>query len=141
MSREIKFRAWNENIKWMSKPFTFGQVLNFHDQIIKSLSSEEVLMQYTGLNDKNGKEIYFGDVLATSNDNSQPFTEYDIWSKEEYGYTVVLENKEELGICYSNWSVENDLMDNGYYEKNSVYSLGFVEVIGDIYSNPELINQ
>lgn len=59
-----KFKAWNDKIKWMSKPFTFGQVLNFNDQIIKSLSADEVVLQFIGLQDKNGKEIYTGDVLC-----------------------------------------------------------------------------
>jgi hypothetical protein len=63
MKREIKFRAWNNDIKWMSKPFSFGQVLNFHDQIIKTLTNDEIIMQFTGLQDKKGVDIYDGDII------------------------------------------------------------------------------
>jgi len=132
--REIKFRAWHTHNKVMLQNENLSV-------LAKNIKDDTVwkFMQFTGLKDKNGVDIYFGDILATSNDNSQPFTEYDIWNKDECGYTVVLENKEELGVCYSDWSVENDLMSNGEYEKNSVYSLGFVEVVGNIYKNPDLL--
>lgn len=60
--REIKFRAWNNKIKMMSKSFTFGQVLNFNDQTFKQYTNEEIVMQYTGLKDKKEKEIYEGDI-------------------------------------------------------------------------------
>tara|TARA_R110000787_G_scaffold229259_7_gene336832 strand:+ start:1339 stop:1833 length:495 start_codon:yes stop_codon:yes gene_type:complete len=67
MIREIKFRAWNESANRYSKPFTLkSDVLNFTDDdglgVIKSLTSE-VVEQYTGLKDKNGKYIYEGDII------------------------------------------------------------------------------
>lgn len=52
--REIKFRAWD--LEKMSAPFPLGSIL------IGGWTSA-VIMQYTGLHDQNGKEIYEGDVL------------------------------------------------------------------------------
>lgn len=66
MNREIKFRAWDDELLKMSKPFTFGKVLNFaNEQGIGHYKSfrddQHTPMQYTGRKDLNGKEIYEGD--------------------------------------------------------------------------------
>ena len=88
MSREIKFKAWNKELKSMSKPFTFGQVLNFNDKNIKSLTNE-IILQFTGLKDKNGIDIYSGDfdqdgqvVRWCDNRNGWAMSIYDFPTKE-----------------------------------------------------------
>ena len=76
MNREIKFRAWHKDLK---KMFKIGQITlekgtwnfepNDRDFIGMSIPSQPsfVLMQYTGLHDKNGKEIYEGDIIRIKN--------------------------------------------------------------------------
>ena len=63
LSSRLYFRAWNDKLKLMSKPFTFGQILNFDDEYLKSIT-DEVILQFIGLKDKNGKEICEGDILC-----------------------------------------------------------------------------
>ena len=63
LSSRLYFRAWNDKLKLMSKPFTFGQILNFDDEYLKSIT-DEVILQFIGLKDRNGKEICEGDILC-----------------------------------------------------------------------------
>lgn len=62
MNREIKFRAW-DGVDHMSGPFTL------HDIVMRRVefTSDAVVMQYTGLKDMDGKEVYEGDVVEKSN--------------------------------------------------------------------------
>ena len=103
--RTIKFRAWNSDEKIMSKPFKL-----IHDEEL--YSDTHVVMQFTGLQDKNGKEIYEGDVVELNN------TKYDI---------VFIEGE----FCGAN--------DNG--ESIQMFEVINGSVIGNIYEHSELLTQ
>ncbi|WP_413527394.1 YopX family protein [Marinilactibacillus psychrotolerans] len=119
MSREIKFRAWLEYDKRMA--FSEEVVVwdnNIYinkekklDSKIKGYSTLSI-MQYTGLKDRNGKEIYEGDVIKAS---------------IECGILVT-------GQVYWNYGA---LEVQGYVFKQ----LNNLEVIGNIYENPELLER
>ncbi len=65
--REIKFRAWDKSDKNMFKPdFVDSNGVVYFDSGYESpceFGDQPILMQYTGLKDKNGKEIYEGDIV------------------------------------------------------------------------------
>lgn len=113
--REIKFRAWNKYKAFM----IYDVDINSYGQVIKyecgqyAGSYDYPVMQYTGLKDKNGREIYEGDIVK--------------YFRNE-GYEFVTTRLGAHGI-------ETQI---GFYPFIEID--GHVEVIGNIYENPELLD-
>lgn len=107
--RQIKFRAWDYVKNLMI--YTFDSSLTWEDC---TEDSRFELMQFTGLKDKNGKEIYESDVFQLDPDYPP--------------VSVVWDN------AYSGWAFSNG---DGF----DCYHLHLMEVMGDIHSNPELLEQ
>ena len=82
-------------------------------------TEDMILMQYTGLKDKNGKEIYEGDIISNGYEKC-----IVVWVKEQAGFMLKLTNKE-----YEKEKWTNPMID---LRKDD-------EVIGNIYENPELL--
>jgi len=110
MSREIKFRAWTGSVfrSWED----IKKVTGFHHWLFGE-EKRVVLMQYTGLKDKNGKEIYEGDILYGTNPNGMHNCVWECVSLENFHH---------------------------YQEtEEAINEYGNIEVIGNIYENPELL--
>jgi len=118
----FKFRAWDDKLKVMFThekekelgdereplwkiPAAVGGILNYSDGI---------LMQYIGLKDKNGKEIYEGDILTAQYAGSSqgPYKNKVIWDEGESGFS---------------------------FANAPMWTWGNIEVIGNIYENPDLL--
>ena len=110
MSREIKFRIWDKINRMWLRCFN----VNLFD--IGDLPNVE-LMQYTGLKDKNGKEIYEGDI-------------------------VILNDAEEENRCVVKYKYGSYiLIDGDLREDLSNVEDRFLEVIGNIYENKNLLEE
>ncbi len=140
--REIKFRAWVTKIKSMGNVLT----IDFWDAHEILLSggyiferSEVVLMQYIGLKDKKGKEIYEGDIVKTT---IQDDVEGEIKTQGKiefigFGWKIIFNYYHPLDIEKTPWIF-------GLYEIDDCKCKGVcieleIEVIGNIYENPELL--
>ncbi|GIO02977.1 hypothetical protein J5TS2_36450 [Brevibacillus halotolerans] len=117
--REIKFRAWDD----VSKVMSFSNFEQFDDMMGFRFSHFEtekpIYMQCTGIRDKNGKEIYEGDILKGKIYDYSPAKRFI--GVLEYGYS---------GFLIKGVKQYKGMIDH----PNAAY-----EVIGNIYENPDLI--
>lgn len=118
MNRPLKFRAWDKTKKIMhqpawsfEKPDNGAVIQKIHPH--GSFSFDEI-MQFTGLLDKAGKEIYEGDVIKYSNGKLGVV----VWMSEQDGFDM------------TGW------VTTGSYFNCTDFS-GFI--IGNLFENPELI--
>lgn len=152
--REIKFRAWLKELEEMipaeqvigivlepiDENLTLDRILKYSHLPLKGgftidgeNSENYILMQFTGLCDKNGKEIYEGDVFRYEKHPAyllDTFVSCFIWGNEFgcFGYNVQVEI---IGEMFSPLSIHDELKHD---------FLSHIEIIGNIYSNPELIS-
>lgn len=128
--REIKFRAWQSVLKIMDyspdNSISFdGKIVNFGNTDITGYNDN--IMQYTGLKDNNGKEIYEGDFLGVDGGG------------KDFPCPVSWDIVQAQWVCEVPW-LKNKL-PNKYVPIASYVGMSFceVEVIGNIYENPELL--
>ena len=149
--REIKFRAWDESthsmcelVKWKLRDGEVELLYDNHSDLAPTRQTNGpffrdiervILMQYTGLKDKNGKEIYEGDIVrmtTSAKGIDKIWVEIFpvVWG--EYNDGEYVNNVQ----C---WMVDTTpLSESGSSE---TYGHGKIEVegIGNIYENPELL--
>lgn len=124
MNREIKFKAWNIKEKVMidlykATPLALDANLNM-DGIFIPFSERFIVMQYIGLKDKNGVEIYEGDFI----------TDGTKLNNKTYFWTVVYCIDRFCTIDYKNRKRPFSITKS-FWERS--------EIIGNIYENPGLL--
>ncbi len=125
--RDIKFRAWDKEEKRFVGCFTEGLRMNFingqlHNNSGFNVTSHFELIQYTGLKDKNGKEIYEGDIVQYERIKAKVFFGHCGFEFEWIdNYTDRIRGKKHEPM-FRNTSI-------------------VFEVIGNIYENPELLKE
>ena len=113
--RTIKFRAWDG--QEMIYPDDYKKASGKHLTVSEILSRFEIVMQFTGLQDKNDKDVYEGDLLRSF----------------EYGNSVFI-------VEFRNGAfVKTGDFKRGITSDSLINGLARFEVIGNIHENPELL--
>ena len=119
-----KYRAWDKETKTMNG---MAEIYRNRNQEIELRPRDEniILMQSTGLKDKNGKEIFEGDIIRYNIDV------VDIKRHQTLGFYTVLDGRE--GFFGDGMSIDDFEEDAKEFSKTA-------EIIGNIYENPELLD-
>ena len=152
MTRVIKFKIWNKHGKKMFEPYKYkdgrlllrmwdGKIVDVFESDKREVLGEQeqehlIPLQYTGLKDKKGKEIYEGDIVIKTTPDNDDFGEDSIsepveviWIMHKWMFT----DKKYRPMGKGHWT--------HYASLSSCVELGsYFEIIGNIYENPELLN-
>ena len=125
-----KFRAWTEEGKAMYYdvyPFKDGSLLLSYDEIAfdEVPASDFIVMQSTGLTDKHGSEIFEGDIVKYEA-GCNTVTEEVAYDKNFAGFGV---RDADTDIIFT------------FLQLADVVDLISLEVVGNIYQNPELLGE
>lgn len=118
--KEIKFRAWDKELKFIQynigiaklkySPFAVENI----GWLVDPSDNKTALMQYTGLKDKNGREIYEGDILFCEAENY----------------------KGKVWFNRGGFMTDCEGFGNHFVAETNTEDL---EIIGNIYENPDLL--
>lgn len=131
---DIKFRAWDKKKNnWFDDEGSLYIELNgninfgWNGEVMDDYTDRVILLQYTGLKDKNGIEIYEGDIVKAS--STGIWGKFQVKWRQDGSPCWIMYPAWKSGIT---WSLHGTLNDKSEYQDD-------VEVIGNIYENPELL--
>jgi len=136
MNRELKFRIWDSSAK-LFRNFLY---VNIVDWVVSGQDkSNYFFQQFTGLKDKNGKDVYEGDIVKINRCYTRPFVN----ENKQIDYKFIDDGEVEVGQVLWGWNTQKYLVSYEHIRHDDIE--GFdksshrVEVIGNIFENKELL--
>jgi len=127
--KKTKFKAWDKK----NRKMIYAGLIWFDGDICEHWGNNEinypmdwVLLEYTGLTDKKGKEIYEGDIIGYPNENVKSIVKFG-----EYKYNPDYETHEN-GVGFYLSFIKEDRIEGLTIDN-------YNKIIGNIYENPELL--
>jgi len=134
MTREIKFRVWHNPSKtFLTKDggcFKSSSYIYATGSILNGDFEDLTVQQFTGIKDKNGKDIYEGDILAWINSGDGSSVKVSI----KYGQ-IFFDNSPAV------WALGCVFGTDHYNEYGLPKQLKELKIIGNIFEHPELIKK
>lgn len=124
--REIKFRCFNAFANVMQSWEDMVNLNKIH--LLANQKPSYQIMQFTGLKDINGKDIYEGDILADD------CIRKELYDEGTYAYGVVLFKDGKFLQAYTH-------KDNSVYYDDVTPIWLKIKVVGNIYENPEILGE
>ena len=133
--RDIKFRAWRPSNESMMPNNSLIELLSLASGSGAPFNSDEIIwMQFTGLTDKNGVDIYEGDITKSVSEILRPF---DRSVKTRTGEYVT----KYRAVDYQPENSRFGFAGKEYTSISQKHATKWLEVVGNIYSNPELLEK
>lgn len=140
--KEIKFRVWNQTEKKMFSPFSLYEYVEGSNKFLNEETKEgnllfpidTLFLEFIGLGDKNGKEIYEGDILKTIFCKS--IARNDIWYER---YVVICREISHWGYRFEAETIKDIKRKKDKQLLKDFDDFSEFVVVGNIYENPELL--
>ena len=136
--RELKFRAWDKEELEMISPDKLLTLYNnrFLNEILVS-DKKVTLMQYTGLKDRNGVEIYEGDIVQVSGSDG-----YYVTAKVVYECGAFWFYAKNISLVFEEDCDNMVMLGSMYIEHgDGGDALDMVGVVGNVHQNPDLLRK
>ena len=134
MQREIKFRAFDDGKMIYQNQTIMTDNIDQLWYFFKNIRKDAIIMQFTGLRDRNGKEIYENDIVKILYTDWMSKAENDPRTIDEYKNDIAAKGIVKFKDCEFGLEICSDNLDSIFCGRH-----GFIEVIGNTFENVNLL--
>jgi uncharacterized phage protein (TIGR01671 family) len=134
MQREIKFRAFDDGKMIYQNQTIMTDNIDQLWYFFKNVRKDAMIMQFTGLRDRNGKEIYENDIVKILYTDWMSKPENDPRTIDEYKNDIAVKGVVKFKDCEFGLEICSDNLDSIFCGRH-----GFIEIIGNTFEDVNLM--